>query len=155
MRSVDQSHLPLESELDSPGESELGLRVIAEKAKSRRGQSGARQRGQIWSSGSTGPLNRGPGGPEDSSTTSGIEIEMSRKAGPQIGAAVPDTGAGTAVRAALWGPEGAKRMISRTPNAVLGKKPSKTGGGLGYGFSCKHGNTVAHSRPADTYFKAT
>jgi len=25
---------------------------------------------------------------------------------------------------ALWGPEGAKRMISRTPNAVLGKKPA-------------------------------
>src|SRR6185437_13414035 len=58
MRSVDQSHLPLESELDSPGESELGLRVIVEKAKSRQlssiGQSGARQRGQIWSSGSIG-----------------------------------------------------------------------------------------------------
>jgi hypothetical protein len=103
MRSVDQSHLPLESELDSPGESELGLRVIVEKAKSRQlssiGQSGARQRGQIWSSGSTGPLNRGPGDrQEDSSTTSGIEIEMSGKAGPQIGAAVPDTGAGIAVR---------------------------------------------------------
>ena len=106
MRSVDQSHLPLESELDSPGESELGLRVIVEKAKSRQlssiGQSGARQRGQIWSSGSTGPLNRGPGDrQEDSSTTSGIEIEMSGKAGPQTGAAVPDTGAGTAVRGRL------------------------------------------------------
>ena len=31
MGSVDQSHLPLESELDSPGESELGLRIIADK----------------------------------------------------------------------------------------------------------------------------
>ena len=96
---MDQSHLPLESELDSPGESELGLRVIVEKAKSRQisslGQSGARQRGQIWSSGSTGPLNRGPGDrQEDSSTT---EMEMSGKAGPQIDAAVPDTGAGIAV----------------------------------------------------------
>src|SRR6185312_16598671 len=100
MRAVDQNHLPLESELDSPGESELGLRVIVEKAKSRQlsniGQSGARQRGQIWSSGSTEPLNRGPGDrQEDSSTTSGIGIEMSGKAGR---AAVPDTGAGTAVR---------------------------------------------------------
>ena len=28
------------------------------------------------------------------------------------------------VYSALWGPEGAKRMISRTPNAVLGKKAS-------------------------------
>src|SRR6185503_2774302 len=27
-------------------------------------------------------------------------------------------------RGALWGPEGAKRMISKTPNAVLGKKPA-------------------------------
>src|SRR6185437_12835782 len=97
MRSVDQSHLPLESELDSPGESELGLRVIVEKAKSRQlssiGQSGARQRGQIWSSGSTGPLNRAP--VTGQKTPRGRKIEMSGKAGPQIGAAVPDTGAGT------------------------------------------------------------
>src|SRR6185437_10121030 len=95
MRSVDQSHLPLESELDSPGESELGLRVIVEKAKSRQlssvGQSGARQRGQIWSSGSTGSLNRGPGDGQEDSSTSGVEIEMSGKAGPQIDAAVSMT----------------------------------------------------------------
>ena len=44
-------------------------------------------------------------------------------------------------------------MISRTPNAVLVQAsscPSKTRGGLGYGFSCKHGiRKDAHSDRPD------
>ena len=43
---------------------------------------------------------------------------------------------------ALWGPEGAKRMISRTPNAVLGKKPALARARqeeASVTITCKHG----------------